>query len=83
MAKCLIFQQCSRDWLIVIICGRYNEFKCILGNENKIFYSFENLVNRVKYYINDYNNFLMRSLKCISPNDKYKEYIINESSIIA
>ena len=44
---------------------------------------FEDLVNRAKYYIKEYNNFLMRSLKRLSPNDKYEEYIRNESSIIA
>ena len=50
---------------------------------NKIFYSFEDLVNRAKYYIKEYNNFPMRPLKWLSPNDKYEEYIRNESSIIA
>ena len=44
---------------------------------------FEDLVNRAKYYIKEYNNFLMRPLKRLSPNDKYEEYIRNESSIIA
>ena len=37
---------------------------------------------RAKYYIKEYNNFPMRPLKWLSPNDKYKEYIRNESSII-
>ena len=50
---------------------------------NKVFFSFEDLVNRAKYYIKEYNNFPMRPLKWLSPNDKYKEYIRNESSIIA
>ena len=44
---------------------------------------FEDLVNRAKYYIKEYNNFPMMSLKWLSPNDKYEEYIRNESSIIA
>ena len=46
---------------------------------NKVFFSFEDLVNRVKYYIKEYNNFLMRPLKWLSPNDKYEEYIRNGS----
>ena len=50
---------------------------------NKVFFSFEDLVNRAKYYIKEYNNFPMRPLKWLSPNDKYEEYIRNESSIIA
>ena len=50
---------------------------------NKIFYSFEDLVNRVKYYIKDYTIFPMRPLKRLNPNNKYKEYIRNESLIIA
>ena len=33
--------------------------------------------------LKEYNNFPMRTLKWVSPNDKYKEYIRNESSIIA
>lgn len=50
---------------------------------NKVFFSFEDLVDQAKYYIKEYNNFLMRPLKRLSPNDKYEEYIRNESSIIA
>ena len=49
---------------------------------NKVFFSFEDLINRAKYYIKKYNNFPMRPLKWISPNDKYEEYIRNESLII-
>ena len=50
---------------------------------NKVFFSFEDLVNQAKYYIKEYNNFPMRPLKWLSPNYKYEEYIRNESSIIA
>ncbi len=42
---------------------------------NKIFYSFEDLVNRAKYWTNEYNNFPMRPLKWLSPKEKYLEYI--------
>ena len=42
---------------------------------NKIFFSFEYLVNRAKYWIKEYNNFPMRPLKWISPKEKYLEYI--------
>ena len=42
---------------------------------NKIFFSFEDLVNRAKYWIKEYNNFPMRPLKWISPKEKYLEYI--------
>ena len=44
---------------------------------NKVFYSFEDLVNRSKYWIKEYNNFPMRPLKWLSPNEKYLEYIRN------
>ena len=42
---------------------------------NKIFFSFEDLVNRAKYWIKEYNNFPMRPLKWLSPKEKYLEYI--------
>jgi len=42
---------------------------------NKIFCSFEDLVNRAKYWIKEYNNFPMRPLKWMSPKEKYLEYI--------
>ena len=42
---------------------------------NKIFYSFEDLVNRAKYWIKEYNNFPMRPLGWLSPKEKYLEYI--------
>ena len=41
----------------------------------KIFCSFEDLVNRAKYWIKEYNNFPMRPLKWLSPKEKYLEYI--------
>ena len=44
---------------------------------NKIFYSFEDLVNRSKYWIKEYNNFPMRPLGWLSPKEKYLEYINN------
>ena len=42
---------------------------------NKVFCSFEDLVNRAKYWIKEYNNFPMRPLKWLSPKEKYIEYI--------
>jgi len=42
---------------------------------NKVFCSFEDLVNRAKYWIKEYNNFPMRPLKWLSPREKYLEYI--------
>lgn len=42
---------------------------------NKVFYSFEDLVNRSKYWIKEYNNFPMRPLGWLSPKEKYLEYI--------
>ena len=42
---------------------------------NKVFCSFEDLVNRAKYWIKEYNNFPMRPLKWLSPKEKYLEYI--------
>jgi hypothetical protein len=32
-------------------------------------------VNRAKYWIKEYNNFLMRPLGWLSPKEKYLEYI--------
>ena len=32
-------------------------------SHKKVFFSFEDLVNRAKYYIKEYNNFPMRPLK--------------------
>ena len=42
---------------------------------NKVFYSFEDLVNRSKYWIKEYNSFPMRPLGWLSPKEKYLEYI--------
>ena len=42
---------------------------------NKVFSSFEDLVNRAKYWIKEYNNFPMRPLNWLSPKEKYLEYI--------
>ena len=41
----------------------------------KVFCSFEDLKNRAKYWIQEYNNFPMRPLKWLSPKEKYLEYI--------
>ena len=41
----------------------------------KIFYSLEDLKNRAKYWIREYNNFPMRPLGWLSPKEKYMEYI--------
>lgn len=40
----------------------------------KTFYSFEDLVNRSKYWIKEYNNFPMRPLNWKSPKEKIEEY---------
>ena len=42
---------------------------------NKVFCSFEDLVNRGKYWLKEYNNFPMRTLNWLSPKEKYLEYI--------
>ena len=42
---------------------------------NKVFCSFEDLVNRGKYWLKEYNNFPMRPLNWLSPKEKYLEYI--------
>jgi transposase InsO family protein len=41
---------------------------------NKIFYSFEDLINRAKYWIKEYNNFPMKPLGWKSPIEKLEEY---------
>lgn len=40
----------------------------------KIFYSFEDIINRSKYYIREYNNFPMKPLGWLSPIEKLKSY---------
>ena len=42
---------------------------------DKIFYSFEDFKNRLKYWEREYNNFPMKPLGWKSPNEKYIEYI--------
>ena len=42
---------------------------------NKIFCSFEDFKNRSKYWEKEYNNFPMKPLKWLSPNEKYLEYM--------
>lgn len=42
---------------------------------NNIFYSFEDFKNRLKYWERVYNDFPMKPLKWLSPNEKYLEYI--------
>lgn len=40
----------------------------------KVFHSLEDLKNRAKYWIKEYNNFPMRPLNWLSPNEKLEEY---------
>ena len=42
---------------------------------NKVFCSFEDFKNRLKYWEREYNNFPMKPLKWLSPNEKYLEYV--------
>ena len=42
---------------------------------NKVFYSLEDLKNRAKYWIREYNNFPMRPLGWLSPKEKLEEYM--------
>lgn len=42
---------------------------------NKVFCSFEDFRNRLKYWEKVYNDFPMKPLKWLSPNEKYLEYI--------
>jgi len=42
---------------------------------NKVFCSFEDLVNRAKWYIREYNNFPMKPLNWLSPREKLAEYM--------
>ena len=41
----------------------------------KVFCSFEDFKNRLKYWEKEYNNFPMKPLKWLSPNEKYLEYV--------
>lgn len=42
---------------------------------NKIFCSFEDFRNRLKYWEREYNKFPIKFLGWLSPNEKYLEYI--------
>lgn len=42
---------------------------------NKVFHSFEDLINRAKYWIREYNNFPMKPLNWLSPKEKLLEYV--------
>lgn len=42
---------------------------------NKVFCSFEDFKNRLKYWEKEYNNFPMKPLGWLSPNEKYLQYI--------
>lgn len=42
---------------------------------NKVFCSFEDFKKRLKYWEKVYNDFPMKPLKWLSPNEKYLEYI--------
>ena len=42
---------------------------------NKVFCSLEDLKNRAKYWIREYNNFPMRPLGWLSPKEKLEEYM--------
>lgn len=42
---------------------------------NKVFCSFEDFKNRLKYWEKVYNDFPIKPLKWLSPNEKYLEYI--------
>ena len=42
---------------------------------NKVFCNFEDFKSRLKYWEKEYNNFPMKPLKWLSPNEKYLEYI--------
>lgn len=46
---------------------------------NKIFWSFEDFKNRLKYWEREYNNFPMKPLGWKSPNEKLKEFELKKS----
>ncbi len=41
----------------------------------RVFKSFEDLVNKGKTWLKEYNNFPMKPLNWLSPREKLKEYI--------
>ena len=47
----------------------------------KVFYSLEDLRNRAKYWIREYNNFPMRPLGWLSPKEKLEEYMKNVKTV--
>ena len=49
----------------------------------KVFYSLEDLRNRAKYWIREYNNFPMRPLGWLSPNEFLRRYKSQEESLFA
>ncbi len=49
----------------------------------KVFYSFEDLRNRVKDWRKEYNNFPMRPLGWLSPNEFLRRYKSQEESLFA
>ena len=49
----------------------------------KVFYSFEDLRNRVKDWRKEYNNFPIRPLGWLSPNEFLRRYRSQEESLFA
>ena len=47
---------------------------------NKVFFSFEDFKNRLKYWEKEYNNFPMKPLGWISPNEKLEEFKLKKSA---
>ena len=47
---------------------------------NKVFCSFEDFKNRLKYWEKEYNNFPMKPLGWKSPNEKLKEFELKKSA---
>ena len=47
---------------------------------NKVFCSFEDFKNRLKYWEKVYNDFPMKPLKWLSPNEKLKEFELKKSA---
>ena len=47
---------------------------------NKVFCSFEDFKNRLKYWEKEYNNFPMKPLGWLSPNEKLKEFKLKKSA---
>ena len=47
---------------------------------NKVFCSFEDFKNRLKYWEKEYNNFPMKPLEWKSPNEKFKEYELKKNA---